>query len=153
MILDRPIQLAYVVAYRLALFSKRFVRWPHIGVGVAVWHEGKLLIVQQSYRRGYSLPGGRVKRNEDPIVAACRELREEVGIIVEPDKLEPVRKDLWTRSHQLFEYRPTDKPDIKIDNREIIEATFVDPKKTLELGIQRDSGLAKIIGAARISGN
>lgn len=70
------------------------------------------------------LPGGRVKRGEQPIDAAAREMREEVGIAVATDALRPVYADLWIR---IFEYRPDALPRIRPDNVEVVEARFVDP--------------------------
>ncbi len=47
--------------------------------------DGALLLVRQSYRRGWTFPGGLLKRNEAPARAAVRETREEVGLEVELD--------------------------------------------------------------------
>ena len=128
---------------------RHLVRPTHVGVGVAVWYAGKILIVRHSYRMGYWLPGGRVKRHENPTLAACRELREEVGIIAGPGELTPVRKDLWTRNHRLFEFRPKHKPVVRIDNREIVEARFVEPKEACRLDIPRDSHLGAMLREIR----
>jgi ADP-ribose pyrophosphatase YjhB (NUDIX family) len=48
-------------------------------------HDGAVLLVRQSYRRGWAFPGGLLKRNEKPADAAVRETREEVGLDVELD--------------------------------------------------------------------
>ncbi len=42
--------------------------------------DGQVLLVQQSYRNRWGVPGGLLKRGEDPEAAARREVREEVGI-------------------------------------------------------------------------
>ena len=42
--------------------------------------DGRILLVRQSYRPDWFLPGGLLKRREGPARAAARELREEVGI-------------------------------------------------------------------------
>ncbi len=47
--------------------------------------DGALLLVRQSYRRGWTLPGGLLKRNEAPAEAAVRETREEIGLDIEVD--------------------------------------------------------------------
>lgn len=51
----------------------------------------KVLLVRHSYRRGWMLPGGGVKRGENALDAIKRELREEIGIICteEPELLSP----------------------------------------------------------------
>ncbi len=132
MILDRAIRLALWVAYRVMKLRRYLGPPTHFGVGVAVWHDGKVLVVRHSYRHGDSIPGGRVKRNEQPITAACRELREEVGILAKPNDLKPIRSDLCGPNRQIFEYRPFNKPTIRIDNREIIDARFVEPTEAYE---------------------
>ncbi len=83
MIVDRTIQLALKLAYRVILGWERLLRLSFSGAGVAVWHDGKILVVRHSYRPGCSLPGVLVRRNEGPVLAASRELREEVGITVQ----------------------------------------------------------------------
>lgn len=42
--------------------------------------DGHLLLVQQSYRRRWGVPGGLLKRGEEPAAAARREVLEEVGV-------------------------------------------------------------------------
>ncbi len=136
MLLDCAIRLALRVAYRVMRMRRYFGPRTHLGVGVAVWYDGKVLVVRHSYRPGHALPGGRVKRNEEPIAAACRELREEVGITARPSDLKPIGSDRRRSNHQLFEYRPRRKPTIKIDNREIVEARFLEPKEAFKLCLQ-----------------
>jgi 8-oxo-dGTP diphosphatase len=42
--------------------------------------DGQVLLVRQSYRPNWFLPGGLLKRGESPVAAAARELAEEVGL-------------------------------------------------------------------------
>lgn len=50
------------------------------GVKVLIFHEDKLLLIKNTYRNGWTLPGGSVKKNELLKDAAIREVYEEVGI-------------------------------------------------------------------------
>ena len=45
--------------------------------------DGALLLVRQSYRNRWGVPGGLLKRGERPEDAARREVREEVGLDIE----------------------------------------------------------------------
>lgn len=45
--------------------------------------DGHVLLVRQAYRHRWGIPGGLLKRGEDPAVGARREVFEEVGIAVE----------------------------------------------------------------------
>jgi 8-oxo-dGTP diphosphatase len=45
--------------------------------------DGAVLLVRQSYRRGWGVPGGLLKRGETPEDAARREVLEEVGLRIE----------------------------------------------------------------------
>jgi ADP-ribose pyrophosphatase YjhB (NUDIX family) len=42
----------------------------------------RVLLIQPSYRQGWGLPGGMLRRSEEPATAAARELREELGVVV-----------------------------------------------------------------------
>ncbi len=45
--------------------------------------DGAVLLVRQVYRARWGLPGGLLKRREDPAVAVRREVLEEVGVEIE----------------------------------------------------------------------
>lgn len=58
-------------------------RRPAIGVSVACWREGRVLVVQRGrppLKGMWSLPGGHVEYGEAIRAAAARELAEETGI-------------------------------------------------------------------------
>lgn len=52
-------------------------------LAVLVRPDGRVLLVDQPYTRGWSLPGGDLERGEDPAAGLRRELREEVGLHVD----------------------------------------------------------------------
>lgn len=45
--------------------------------------EDRVLLVRHSYRADWGLPGGLIGRHEEPVDAAVRETREEIGLEVE----------------------------------------------------------------------
>lgn len=56
----------------------------------------QVLLVRHSYRPGWCLPGGGLKRGEAPAAALARELREEVGLeLTVPPKLFQVYLHAW----------------------------------------------------------
>lgn len=121
-------------AYRAAFVLLRawwFVRRPEVqGAYVAVWHDGRLLLIQNSYRPGETVPCGAIGRGESPRTAAARELAEEVGIGVGEDELrfagEVVVDCEFKRDHaHFFELHLDAAPRVTLDNREVIAAAFV----------------------------
>jgi 8-oxo-dGTP diphosphatase len=46
--------------------------------------EGRILLVDPTYKPEWDLPGGMVEANEPPFEAAVREVREELGLDLEP---------------------------------------------------------------------
>lgn len=94
----------------------------HNGVCVVIRHENKVLAVRHSYRPEYTIPGGGIGKNETPAIASARELNEELSLQVAPEGLVYLRQ---MRNTHLMELRLVDLPDIRIDNREIIEAIFL----------------------------
>ncbi len=62
--------------YRIVLF---FTRPLTLGVRVILLQDSQVLLVRQTYMKGWFLPGGGVKKLETLEQAARREAREEVG--------------------------------------------------------------------------
>ena len=74
------------LAYRAAWFG---VRWQWrifhpitLGVRILLIRDGEVLLVRHTYRPGWFLPGGGIKRRERLADAARREAREEAGATI-----------------------------------------------------------------------
>jgi len=132
--IDRCWRAALVVAYA-GLRAYWFALRPKTrGVYVALWVEGKLLLIRNSYRSKFSLPGGAVDRGEEVLDAAVRELREEVGISVEAKALRLAKTyivdDDYHEDHAtFFEIELARIPVVAIDRREVVWAEFRTPEE------------------------
>lgn len=126
---DATVRAGMRAGFRLLQLWWR-VRQPRIeGVYVAVWHTDRVLLIRNSYRRAFSFPSGRRGRREPPREAAVRELREEVGIAVAPERLvhagELLVETELVRDHvHLFELHLREEPRLAIDHREVVWAGF-----------------------------
>ena len=131
-------RLGYRLAYRLILIYAFFVRPKHEGALVAVWHQGRVLLVKASYRKGWSLPGGGIDRGEAPLDAAVREAREEIGLTLDPAQLTLAQETTMLHAYlldhaRIFAVELEDMPSLAIDHREIVEAVFHTPEAALNL--------------------
>ena len=59
------------------------------GAVALIERDGRWLMVDPVYRKGWTLPGGLIDRGETPAVAIKRELVEELGFDVDVDGVEP----------------------------------------------------------------
>ena len=127
--LNALFRIGYRLAYRLLCVWWFISRQSHAGANVAVWHGDKLLVVRHSYQKGLFLPGGGLEPGETSLDAAVRELSEEVGLMVTPDKLtlafvseaEVAFRDDKT---EIYEIELGERPQLRVDGREIVEARF-----------------------------
>ena len=77
---------AGAAGYRFALLLLRawwvVARPRSSGVRCVIRHGGDILLVRHSYGdRRWMLPGGRVRRGEDPAATAAREMAQELGVV------------------------------------------------------------------------
>lgn len=127
-LIDLAWRTALRIAFPLAKIWWRLRRPQHEGALVAVHVGEALLLVRASYRVEWNFPGGGIKSQEAPEAAARRELAEEIGLV--PPSMRPAgvidgifdgRPD---RVH-FFELRLSRLPELRLDNREIVEARLV----------------------------
>ena len=117
--------------YRLAHAARLYwwrVRRPKItGCSAVVCDAaGSVLLVRHSYGRGgWALPGGGVRRGEDPAETVMRELAEETGVRLERvtafGVLDEALSGARNRVH-LFAAVTRDTP--RADGRELVEVRF-----------------------------
>ncbi len=110
------------------------------GALIAAWYDGQILLVKNSYRKEYTLPGGYVRPGESPEQGAARELREEVGVDVSASDLSLAYSDTKPyenrRDHvTICEITLEDPIELAVDNREVVWAGFRRPDEVLSLPI------------------
>ncbi len=140
-LLQRHINAFVRTGYRLAYLTLRawwFVRRPQThGAAVALWHEGKILMVRTSYRGCLSLPGGFVRAGEPSEQAARRELHEELGISIPQQELHHawhgmIRFESRQDVIDIWEATTTSAPTPHVAGREIVWAAWLTPAEALK---------------------
>ncbi len=101
---------------------------------VLVRVEGRVLLLDNSYRAEPSFPGGLLRWREDPREGARRELEEEVGLRVAAGELrflEVLPQEKWRAVIRLHVYdlELEREPEVRIDRREVVHAAFRTPEE------------------------
>lgn len=128
--LRRTIWLAYRCAQLVRIGWWRLARPNVYGAKVVVIDpHRRVLLIRHSYARSHQfmLPGGGVRRGEDPAAAAVREVAEETGIAISALRLHGQFLDTakGARNHISIFAAAAGGGEPRIDGREIIEACWV----------------------------
>ncbi len=87
-VIRRPYKMALSLYRRLPRFLRLFIirrvaPGHTVGALCLVEHEGRLLMLNQLHRRGWTFPGGLLNRGEDARTAVIREVEEETGLRID----------------------------------------------------------------------
>ncbi len=136
-LVNRCFRLAFKIAYPIFVRVHPLLGIKLRGVFVVIWHEDRLLVVKNSYKPCYSLPGGLLKRHEDAFDGAVRETREEVGVELSRDQLVELGSmtDRLGGIAYVVAARLSSAPAVHIDQREIVWAEFVTLEEAHRLGM------------------
>jgi len=120
-------------------------RYPEATVGALVVEpSGKVLLVRSfKWSNKFCVPGGHIEIGERAEEAVRREVKEEVGLDVDVGERLLVQEaifpeDFYRKDHYIFmDYLCAAKQtDVKLDNRELQEWTWVSPEEALRMDLE-----------------
>lgn len=110
--------------------------------------DGRVLLIRQTYRHGWGLPGGLLARHEDPVDGVRREVAEEVGLVVElVGEPAVVVASRLHRVDVIFRGRPTRDADLDgltPDPAEIADVGWFDPVALPDLQAETAAALVAL---------
>jgi len=119
--------------------------YPEATVGALIVNSNGEILLVKSYKWGskYTVPGGHIELGERSEVAVRREVKEEVGLEVEPVRILLVQEaifpaDYIKHEHYIFlDYlcRATSST-VKLDGKEIQDYVWTDPNDALQLELE-----------------
>jgi len=126
--------------------TKKFPKGVEIVVGAVIENsKGQILLTKSpKWHNKWVLPGGHVNPGETILEGSSREIQEEVGV-----KLKPViiinfgelinSKDFHRPAHFIYFniFCITLGNRVKIDNREITDYLWIEPKKSLKMNLTK----------------
>jgi 8-oxo-dGTP diphosphatase len=119
------------------------------GIAVVIRDDGRVLLVRQSYRAGWGLPGGLGGRHERPEQTVVREVREEVGLAIEVTGEPTIDVDYDSRKIDLiYPARPAagvDPDSAKPASVEIVECRWFAVDDLPELQTEAAAGLQRFM--------
>lgn len=114
-----------------------FVRKATGSAGALLTPEGRVLLVRRAYPpHDWVMPGGNGDAGESPTETLRREVREEIGMEVEPERLTGVYYQADHRAgefiHFVFVVRIGSRPAVRHDPSEVAEWALFDPESLPE---------------------
>jgi len=118
------------VANEIRHYWRKFVKPQIYGVSIVMTDlNGSVLLLRHSYGPDvWSLPGGGIKKGEDPEVAVRREVHEELGMKLDAvHALGTIEEEASGAPHTAFLFTAVCDEQPVPDNREVVEARFFPP--------------------------
>jgi 8-oxo-dGTP pyrophosphatase MutT (NUDIX family) len=115
------------LAHRVRHVWRRWRKAPIAGVSVIVTNlSGDVLLLKHSYGPDvWSLPGGGLGKGEDPLEAARREVREELGLeLPRIEAIGTLEEELSGSPHTAHLFAATCDRQPRPDGREVVVARF-----------------------------
>jgi 8-oxo-dGTP diphosphatase len=112
---------------RLALL-RTFAPTHTVGALCLLDHGGRLLMLRQHHRHGWTLPGGLIDRGEDAAQAVVREMREETGLSIEVELPVGVVVDPRARRVDVLFHVPVDREIEATPSSEATQAEWLAPE-------------------------
>ncbi|MCP4077412.1 MAG: NUDIX domain-containing protein [Gammaproteobacteria bacterium] len=137
-LLDKAFRILYRIAYQGHLAVNFFLRPKTRGAYIAVWLDGKILLIRNSYKSVFTLPCGGIGRGESVVDAARRELLEEVGLDLPVAAFRQVFQKInhteYKQDHiSLFEVQLEVLPRLRPDGREVVWIGFRGSMEALDM--------------------
>ena len=123
-------KIFYKLLYFLYRIYSKIVNPKVDGVYIVIRVDEYFLAIKNSYRDYWTVPCGMVDKKEAFPVAAARELYEEVGISLSPQKLKFIKLIFddtdYKKDHiYLYFYEADYRPRVQIDNKEVEEYRWI----------------------------
>lgn len=120
----------YRIAYRLRGHWRWLTGWPSHGVSIIGRDgNGRILLVRHAYGSGrWALPGGGLRRGEDPAACARREIREELGCeLADVTLVEMVEREIQGAPNTSHIFSALVEGEPRPDGRELVAAEWFAP--------------------------